>query len=275
MEMLTGINVRPKLTAFHTFGWPVYQLTTELQNSKKIPKWDPRCKLGLYLGNSSCHSRSVSNVINLQTGRVSPQFYVQHDEFFETIAVKDNTLVLSRFSKVNKIYKDLDLPSVPVTSKQTPTLSTHDQDMSSTILLPDLDFVLPLEEHPNIEPPVEQPHEPPPLLRRATRRKESTRVLLENISQQGYDFQEFRKSTYIPQTVAFSSSKERTSTSSYEALHEDDYKLQDLLLESIAFSAAAEKDTMYYSLAMRAPDKAQFKTVMKKEFNDHNKRKYW
>ena len=129
-------------------------------------------------------------MINLQTGRVSPQFYVQHDEFFETVAVKDNTLAIWKrvagFSKVKKIYKDLDLPSVPVTSKQTPTLSNQDQDLSSEPLPLDLDFVLPPEEPPNIEPPVEQPNEPPPLLRMSTRRKEPTRALLENISQQGY-----------------------------------------------------------------------------------------
>jgi len=97
--------------------------------------------------------------------------------------------------------------------------------------------------------------------------------LLENISQQRYDFQEFRKSTYTPQTVAFSSNKETTSY--YEALNENDYKLQDLLLDPIAFSIAGKKDTMYYSQAIRAPYKAQFKTAMRKEFNDHTKRNHW
>ena len=50
--------------------------------------------IGLYLENSPHHSRSVSNEINLQAGRIYPQFHVQHDEFFETIAVKDKTLAL-------------------------------------------------------------------------------------------------------------------------------------------------------------------------------------
>ena len=71
--------------------------------------------------------------------------------------------------------------------------------------------------------------------------------MLENVPQQEYNFQEFRKSTYTPQKVAFFSNKETTSTSYYEVLHEDDYKLQDLLFDPIAFSAAAEKDTMYYN----------------------------
>ena len=71
IEMLTGVKVRPRLNTFHTFGYPVYQLSTALQNGKKIPKWDQRCKLGLYLENSPRHSRTVSNVLNLQTGWVS------------------------------------------------------------------------------------------------------------------------------------------------------------------------------------------------------------
>ena len=66
-----------------------------------------------------------------------------------------------------------------------------------------------------------------------------------------------------------------TSTSYYEALQEDDYELKDLLLDPIAFSAVVENYTMYYSQAMRAPDKTQFKTATKKEFNDHTKINHW
>jgi len=48
-----------------------------------------------------------------------------------------------------------------------------------------------------------------------------------------------------------------------------------LLADSIAFSAAAEKDTMYYHQAMKFSDKAQFKKAMRKEFNDHTNRNHW
>ena len=61
----------------------------------------------------------------------------------------------------------------------------------------------------------------------------------------------------------------------YEALHEEDYKIQELSADPISFSAAAEKDTMYYHQAMKCSDKAQFKRTMKKEFNDHTNRKHW
>ena len=73
IEMFTGVKVRPRLNTFHIFECPVYPLSTALQNGKKIAKWDPRCKLGMYVRNSPCHSRTVSNVLNLQIGRVSTQ----------------------------------------------------------------------------------------------------------------------------------------------------------------------------------------------------------
>ena len=45
--------------------------------------------------------------------RVSSQFHVQHDEFFEIIKAKDNTLAqwkkVTGFTKINRTYKDLDL----------------------------------------------------------------------------------------------------------------------------------------------------------------------
>ena len=58
--------------------------------------------MGLYLGNSPRHTRSVSLVLNIQTGRVSPQFYVQLDEFFETIALNDRTR--SKWKRVAGFY---------------------------------------------------------------------------------------------------------------------------------------------------------------------------
>jgi hypothetical protein len=34
----------------HVFGCPVYVLDAALQDGKKIPKWSPRARLGLFLG---------------------------------------------------------------------------------------------------------------------------------------------------------------------------------------------------------------------------------
>ena len=50
-----------------------------------IPKWDPRARVGVYLGHSPCHAGNVALILNLQTGHISPQFHVTFDEGFSTV----------------------------------------------------------------------------------------------------------------------------------------------------------------------------------------------
>lgn len=69
----------------HVFGCPVYVLDARLQDGKKIPKWDPRARLGMFLGFSPLHSSTVPLVLNLRTGRISPQYHVIFDDKFETV----------------------------------------------------------------------------------------------------------------------------------------------------------------------------------------------
>jgi hypothetical protein len=45
-----------QLLRTHVFGCPVYVLDAALQDGKKIPKWNPRARLGLFLGFSDSHS---------------------------------------------------------------------------------------------------------------------------------------------------------------------------------------------------------------------------
>ena len=70
---------------FHTWGCPVYILNAANQGAIGTPKWDPRAHLGIYLGHSPQHARSVALVLNLRTGHCSPQFHVIYDEEFSTI----------------------------------------------------------------------------------------------------------------------------------------------------------------------------------------------
>jgi len=85
LENFGRTSVRPQLKTFHTFGCPVYALDSRLQTGNSIPKWNSRCRLGLYLGTSPRHARSISLVLHLDTARISPQFHVIHDDFFESV----------------------------------------------------------------------------------------------------------------------------------------------------------------------------------------------
>jgi hypothetical protein len=58
-------------------GCPVYVLSARMQSDGKGPKWEERARIGINLGNSPTHARSVALVLNIETGLVSPQFHVK------------------------------------------------------------------------------------------------------------------------------------------------------------------------------------------------------
>ena len=86
LEKFTGITDDTLPTNFHTWGCPVFVLDAANQGAIGTPKWEPRSHTGIYLGHSPCHAGSVSLVLNLKTGMVSPQFHVVYDDEFTTVA---------------------------------------------------------------------------------------------------------------------------------------------------------------------------------------------
>ncbi len=64
-------------TTFHVFGSLCFVLDSRLQSGIAGPlKWEPRSRLGIYVGHSPSHAGSVALVLNPRTGHVSPQFHV-------------------------------------------------------------------------------------------------------------------------------------------------------------------------------------------------------
>jgi hypothetical protein len=55
----------------------------------------------------------------------------------------------------------------------------------------------------------------------------------------------------------------------YEAMHQDDYLLQDQMPNPITFMASTNQDTMYFYQAMKAPDRDHFNKAVVKEVNHH------
>ena len=78
---------------YHTWGCPVYILDEKLQSgSIGPPKWEPRSRLGIYVGHSPVHAGSVALVLNVITGHISPQYHVVFDDDFSTVpALRDGT----------------------------------------------------------------------------------------------------------------------------------------------------------------------------------------
>ena len=71
------------------FGCPIHVLDAKLQDGKKIPKWNPRARMGQFLGFSPEHSTLVGLVRNLKTEHVSPQWHLVFDKHFETVSSTD------------------------------------------------------------------------------------------------------------------------------------------------------------------------------------------
>jgi hypothetical protein len=41
-----------------------------------IPKWEPRARMGIYVGHSPARASNVALILNPRTGHVSPQFHI-------------------------------------------------------------------------------------------------------------------------------------------------------------------------------------------------------
>ena len=86
LEKFSKSFVQPNPKHWQPFGCPVFVLDNKLQSGKGIKhKWDRRSRIGVYLGRSPHHARNVALVLNIKTGRVSPQFHVAFDPSFQTV----------------------------------------------------------------------------------------------------------------------------------------------------------------------------------------------
>ncbi len=86
MEFSDVASATLRLRDCHTWGCPCYILDSRLQtNPKGAPKWEPRARLGIYVGRSPSHAGNVALVLNPVTGLVSPQYHVTFDDDFTTV----------------------------------------------------------------------------------------------------------------------------------------------------------------------------------------------
>ena len=76
---------RQRLKDLHVWGCPTYVLEPKLQDGKKIPRWKPRSRRGVFLGLADKYASSIPYVLNPATGHISPQFHVIFDDLFTTV----------------------------------------------------------------------------------------------------------------------------------------------------------------------------------------------
>eukprot|EP00978_Attheya_sp_CCMP212_P015750 scaffold40797_cov63-Attheya_sp.AAC.7 len=98
IEASTGTQSPWIIQLQHTFGCPKYALNNKLQGGKSIPEWQECSRLGINLGFSPQHLRSVALVLSLSTGLLSPQFHVEFDDLFETVGKRAGNPVTASLS---------------------------------------------------------------------------------------------------------------------------------------------------------------------------------
>ena len=99
---IDGNIIEPEM--FHTFGCPCFVLDSRLQSGlSTCPKWEPRSRLGIYVGHSPEHAGTVALVLNPRTGHVSPQFHVIFDDLFTTVPFMNKSQLPPNWDELVKI----------------------------------------------------------------------------------------------------------------------------------------------------------------------------
>ena len=96
-----------KFCRSHVWGCPVYVLEADLQDGKKIPKWNPRARLGIFVWFSNVHSSLVPLVLNTHTGKISPQYHVVFDDKFSTVhSPPSNERLSEQWARIFKLDRE-------------------------------------------------------------------------------------------------------------------------------------------------------------------------
>ena len=152
-------NRHSLLRRARVFGSPTYVLDPRLQDGKKIPKWNPRARQGMFLGFSPQHASTVALVMNLETGAISPQFHTVFDERFETVAAEQTVDPEERWIDLWKNSRDSYLNEWdigidgPLPGKPPEFDSDSDSDSSSSSSDDDDDEdIIPITKHKDPKP---------------------------------------------------------------------------------------------------------------------------
>ena len=86
LQMFSNSMVQCNVKHAKTFGCPCYVLDNSLQSGTIFHKWNQRSRVGIYIGRSPRHAQNISLVLDRNSGLVSPQFHVEHDNDFDTVS---------------------------------------------------------------------------------------------------------------------------------------------------------------------------------------------
>jgi hypothetical protein len=265
LPMFSRVKVHDNITNNHTFGCPVYVLQKPLQSGFKIPKWDPRATMGVYLGRSPIHASSVGLVLSLRTRLVSPSFHKNYDDLFATVTESFGKYIpksnwQSKYGfRVDSTDPLLLLrPNVPegVIGKEGDDNEINVNDINN--YEPQNDVIDEVPQQIDEEEVPEQNNNPiqqPSILGEEIEMDHHERAPGEGITRSG---QISRVTKRYQDYVMYNSMSIN-----------DPYDIEEV------YTASSDPDTIYYHEILREPDKDKFIEAMIKEIEQHNERDNW
>jgi hypothetical protein len=236
----------------HPFGCPAYVLDRKMQSGLKGPKWESRSRVGIYLGNSEFYADTISLILSLSTGLVSPQYHVKHDDTFITLAHHMGNVIPNSqwqlkcgfLEKPRGKYKFIGLQDVSLTETQVPGTRQHIEEEA---------FHDPTE----IEEAIQAPNEP------------------------------VAPNEPIPEVIIDTPVTTRSGRLTGPPSHLQNYVVYETIsqiativpdidcMSPLAFGATSDPDVLYYHEAMAAHDSHQFRVAMDDEINNQTKNGNW
>ena len=265
----TKSPIHNNMKHWHTFGCPVYILDNDLQSGKKIDKWSDRSKMGINLGKSPHHAKSVYLVLSLTTGLVSPQYHIKMDDKFETLrSVYGGNPPISQWQEKCHFITNKNNPViVPIETsigtrkrKIVDTTIKQSTNRDMTVMEPKIDHSHIQHHNINVMKPSEASEggigmSDPTIDTIDT--PIGTNKLVDGANKQSPIGENIQMNTTIVDNYNYS------NTVPYEVMASFiDYENVD---DTIAYAASKDPDTMYLHEAMRQPDKPQFLKAMQKE----------
>ena len=283
LELFSGVKVAPKLRHFHSFGCTTYMLDNALQSGQGAHKWRQRSRLGVYLGPSPNHARSVALVLNPRTGHVSPQFHVKFDDFFKTVQKKATDLdapnpewkSLSGFAIhkgqprpiAKEPLRDLIAPRRGPTTAPLPAAADQATPQPPPITNQDNEDVVPNVDEPQMpvaqaKPTQQVPEQGPQ--NSAVRQTRSGRVVT-NTSRYNQSMTQRSRGLVAWEVLVDEDDREDVQTASSQ------YTIQKALEDPIAFAASSNPDILYWDQAMKAHDRDNFIEAVGVKLDGHEK----
>ncbi len=246
----------------HPLFCPAYVLDTRLQQGQSINKWMQRATMGIYMGRSPNHARSVALVLNLKTGRVSPQYHVRFDPSFRSVDASTgnkvpNSLwqVACGFRKGKSTLKADNRPGTDMEPAFVPNADTPESlplEQSTEDPMEEegaTEEQAPPQQDPSVDAHEEQPPEAEPNLRRSSR---STRGKRADMFHEVYS--------------ELGSNKAHSASVNQPKPEGEIFALESLY--PMAMASSTDPDIMCYHEAMRQPDAPQFTEAAIKEYQD-------